>query len=350
MKGSSTSLLVLQAVFMLLIAFEAMAGQENSPRGSFEQAIAAFRSGHYSAAVGPRLRVEAQSPGATEALLYEAKALIHLQNFARAAEVLRSYIEAHRDSSDALYLLGFVLQRQNRPAESLEVYTRAAAIAPPTGDDLKVVGLNYVLLDDYNDAIRWLERAVQFDPKNRDAWYYLGRAYYTKAQLVEARKAFLAVLDLDPQDAKAENNLGLIFETSGQPSAAIEAYQKAIAWQEKSPNPSEQPYVNLGNLLLEQGQGKEAVVLLEKAIQLAPDNAFCRMKLGVAYRQVGRLEDSRRQLEKATQLEPDNPATHYQLGRLYKQMHTLDRAQAEFDRTAELQSRAARPKTSSADH
>ena len=350
MKGSSTSLLVLQAVFMLLIAFEAMAGQENSPRGSFEQAIAAFRSGHYSAAVSLFERVEAQSPGATEALLYEAKALIHLQNFARAAEVLRSYIEAHRDSSDALYLLGFVLQRQNRPAESLEVYTRAAAIAPPTGDDLKVVGLNYVLLDDYNDAIRWLERAVQFDPKNRDAWYYLGRAYYTKAQLVEARKAFLAVLDLDPQDAKAENNLGLIFETSGQPSAAIEAYQKAIAWQEKSPNPSEQPYVNLGNLLLEQGQGKEAVVLLEKAIQLAPDNAFCRMKLGVAYRQVGRLEDSRRQLEKATQLEPDNPATHYQLGRLYKQMHTLDRAQAEFDRTAELQSRAARPKTSSADH
>jgi len=74
------------------------------------------------------------------------------------------------------------------------------------------------------------------------------------------------------------------------------------------------------------------------------------MKLGVAYRQVGQLEDSRRELEKATALEPDNPAAHYQLGRLYKEMHTLDRARAEFDRTAELESRAARPKTSSADH
>src|SRR5947209_1484214 len=166
MKGSSTSLLVLQAVFMLLIAFEAMAGQENSPRGSFEQAIAAFRSGHYSAAVSLFERVEAQSPGATEALLYEAKALIHLQNFARAAEVLRSYIEAHRDSSDALYLLGFVLHRQNRPAESLEVYTRAAAIAPPTADELKVVGLNYFLLADYEDAIERLQRAVEFAPEH----------------------------------------------------------------------------------------------------------------------------------------------------------------------------------------
>jgi tetratricopeptide (TPR) repeat protein len=162
--------------------------------------------------------------------------------------------------------------------------------------------------------------------------------------LSEARKAFLKVLELNPQDAKAENNLGLILETSGQPEAAIEAYRKAIAWQDKNSNPSEQPYVNLGNLLLEQGQVKEALVALEKAVALAPDDAFCRVKLGVGYRRAGRLQDSHRELEKATQLAPDSALAHYQLGRLYKEMHFLDRAQAEFNRTAELQSRAARSK------
>jgi tetratricopeptide (TPR) repeat protein len=324
--------------------------QVDAPHNAFEQALAEFRAGHYSAAVPMFDRAEEESPGKTDALFYKAKALIHLDNFVEAERVLRIYLQSHRDSSsDGLYLLGFVLHREQRPKESLEVYTRAASISAPTGDDLKVVGLNYALLDDYSDAIKWLEKAVEYDPKNRDAWYYLGRSYYTKAMLAEARKAFLKVLDLNPEDAKAENNLGLIFETSGQPAAAIEAYQKAIGWEEKSGHPSEQPYVNLGNLLMQEGKSKEGLAALERAVAIAPDNAFCRMKLGVAYREVGKLEDSRRELEKATQLAPDNPATHYQLGRLYKDMHLVGRAQSEFDRTAELQSQAAGSKAASPD-
>jgi tetratricopeptide (TPR) repeat protein len=248
---------------------------------------------------------------------------------------------SHASSADAAYLLGFVLHRQNRPAESLTAYTQAAAITQPTGDDLKIVGLDYVLLDDYPDAIKWLEKAVEFDPKNKDAWYYLGRAYYTNARLLEALRAFQRVLDLDPHDVKAENNLGLIFESSAQPDAAIDSYTKAIDWDQRSPHPSEQPYVNLGSLLLEQGRIEEAISALEKSVALAPNDGFCRLKLGTVYLRAGKLEAAQRELEKATSLEPDNPAAHYQLGKLYKQIRETDRAKAEFDRTAELQARAA---------
>jgi Tfp pilus assembly protein PilF len=211
----------------------------------------------------------------------------------------------------------------------------------PTGDDLKIVGLDYVLLGDYSDAIKWLEKAVEFDPANKDAWYYLGRAYYTNARVREASKAFLRVLDLDPRDVRAENNLGLVLESSAQPDEAIDAYTKAIAWEEQSSHPSEQPYVNLGSLLLEQGHTQEAISPLEKSVALAPNNGFCRLKLGTAYLRAGKLEAARRELEKATSLEPDNAAAHYQLGRFYKQIHDTDRAKTEFDRTAELQARAA---------
>jgi Flp pilus assembly protein TadD len=121
----------------------------------------------------------------------------------------------------------------------------------------------------------------------------------------------------------------------------MEAYRKAISWQEQSQHPSEQPYVNLGNLLMEQGNAKEALAPLEKAVSLAPNNAFCRMTLGVAYRQNGELDQAQRELETATKLEPDNPTAHYQLGRVYKARHALDRAQAEFEKTAELKTRSA---------
>jgi tetratricopeptide (TPR) repeat protein len=348
---------------------------------NYDKGIVEFRSGNYGSAAELFARVESVSPGKTEALLYESKCLVHLDNFTGAESVLRSYLASHANSSDALYMLGFVLNRQNHPAESLNVYTQAAAISPPTGDDLKIVGLDYVLLDDYVDAIHWLEKAVERDAKNADAWYYLGRTYYTKGRRDDARKAFMAVLNLDPHNVKAENNLGLILETDGRQDAAIEAYKNAIAWQEHNPHPSEQPYVNLGNLLMEQGQTKEAIEALEKAVALAPDNAYCRLTLGVSYHKIGRLEDAQEQLKRATQVDPENPVAHYQLGRVYKDMHAkdraqaeldhahaevdrvqaefdraqgefdraqaeLDRAQAEFDRTAEIKSRAAKNSSS----
>src|SRR2546429_10031709 len=84
--------------------------------------------------------------------------------------------------------------------------------------------------------------------------------------------------------------------------------------------------------------------LLQKAVELAPRDAICRLKLGTAYLRLGKLTDAQRDLEKAVQLAPDHPAAHYQLGKLYKEMKALDRAKTEFDRTAELQSRAVSSK------
>ena len=330
-------------VLTVFVLSQVTCAQSAAQRTDFERGLTDFRAGNYKSAAELFERAEKAGPGTTEALLYAGKSFIHVDDFAHAEQALRAYSKFHSNSGDALYLLGFVLHHENRPAESLKIYTQAAAMAAPTGDDLKVVGLDYVLLNDYSDAIYWLKKAVALDPKNHDAWYNLGRSYSTKAILTEAREAFLTVLELNPQDVRAENNLGLILETSGQPDAAIQAYRQAIAWQEGSLHPSEQPYVNLGSLLLEQGHVDEALVALNSAAHLAPGNAYCRLKLGVAYRRAGRLEDSRRELEEATQLEPDNPITHYQLGRVYKDLHALARAQAEFARTAELQRKAAQP-------
>jgi tetratricopeptide (TPR) repeat protein len=334
---SSRALFLSLVVGCLLLPCRALA----QAGGEYDRALAEFRAGNYSSAAASFANIDAASPGGTDALVYRSKCLVHLHDFPGAEKALHSYLELHHDSSDALYMLGFVLNRENRPADSLAAYTQAAAITPPTSDDLKIVGLDYVLLNDNADAIKWLEKAVAFDSKNKDAWYYLGREYYTRSRLNEARKAFQTVLDLDPRNARAENNLGLILESDAQPSAAIEAFQKAIGWQENDPNKNEQPYVNLGSLLIEQGKIKEAIEPLEKSVKLAPKNAFCRLRLGTAYLRMNDFDRAEGELEKATALDPSNPIAHYQLGRFYKETHQLDRARSEFEQAADLQARAA---------
>ncbi|GAC1662020.1 MAG: hypothetical protein NVS9B4_15090 [Candidatus Acidiferrum sp.] len=330
-------------VLFLVASVCAIAGPAQTS-GDLALGLSEFSKGNFSSAAALFARAEEASPGITDALLYESKAHIHLEQFAAAEVVLRRYLLTHAASGDALYLLGYVLHRENKPTESLETYTKAAQYRIPAGDDLKIVGLNYVLLNDYPDAIKWLEKAVEAEPKNKEAWYFLGRAYYTKSRLPEARKAFFTVLEIDPHNPKAENNLGLILESEAQPEAAMDVYRKAIQWQEQGAGSSEQPYLNLGSLLMEQLRVGDAIPLLQKAVELAPLNAICRLKLGTAYLRLGKLIDAQRDLEKAAQFAPDDPAAHYQLGKLYKEMKTLDRAKAEFDRTAELQSRAASSK------
>jgi tetratricopeptide (TPR) repeat protein len=312
--------------------------------GDFALGLTEFSKGNFSSAAALFARAEAATPGATDALLYESKSYVHLEQFTAAEGTLRRYLVTHGTSSDALYLLGYVLHREGKARESLDMYTKAAQYRTPAGDDLKIVGLNYALLNDYPDSIKWLEKAVEAEPKNKEAWYFLGRAYYTRADIPDARKAFLQVLKLDPRDSKAENNLGLILESEAQPDGAMDAYRKAIQWQEQGVRPSEQPYLNLGNLLMEQSQVADAVPLLQKAVELAPQNAICRLKLGTAYFRLGKLAEAQQDLEKAVQLAPDDPAAHYQLGKLYKELKAPERAKAEFDRTAELQSRAASSK------
>ncbi len=333
-----------KALLCSLVACICAIASSAQTSGDLARGLSEFSKGNFSSAAALFARAEEAAPGMTDALLYESKAYIHLEQFAAAEGVLRRYLLAHAASGDALYLLGYVLHREGKPAESLETYTKAAQHRIPAGDDLKIVGLNYVLLNDYPDAIKWLEKAVEAEPKNKEAWYFLGRAYYTRSRISEARKTFLKVLELDPRDAKAENNLGLILESEAQPDAAMDAYRKAIQWQEQGVRSSEQPYLNLGNLLMEQSRGGDAIPLLQKAVELAPGDAICRLKLGTAYLRLGKLTDAQRDLEKAVQLGPDDAAAHYQLGKLYKEMKALDRAKAEFDRTAELQSRAASSK------
>ena len=305
---------------------------------AYEKAKAAFQSGQYLQAVSLFEDLESVEPGKTDALLYSAKASIHLLKFADAERALRRYLKVNPESANGYYLLGYVLNRENRPAESLEIYTRAAKITPPTGDDLKIVALDYELLNDNSEAIRWLERSVAMDPGNKEAWYYLGRAYYTATRIPEARAAFEHVLRLEPQDPRAENNLGLIFESGGKTDDALAAYRNAIAWQKDNAPSAEQPYLNLGSLLVTLDRAEEAISPLRKAVELAGTNSQCHLRLGTAYLHLNRLDEAQKELQEAVRLNPQDATAHYQLGRYYKQVKNMDAAKREFDRVSEIQS------------
>lgn len=328
---------IIRAIAALLcVAVTGAQGQTQRP-DDYEKGKTAFDAHQFAEAVSFFAKADAQKPGYSDALLFEGKALANLNRFAEADHVLRQYLLYRPDSADALYMLGFILNREDKPRDSLEIYNQAARLNVPQSDDLKTAAVDYVLLKDYPDAIRWMRKAVELDPKNQQAWYGLGRCYYTQGQFAEAEQAFSHALALNPQDLKAATNLALTLEMRNQPDEANRAYRNAIAVADTDPHDlDEWLYLDYASFLLNQNRAAESIPLLQKSIALAPRCADCHAKLGRALEATGKFADAVAQLEQAVALSPDDPKLHYVLGRAYRSAGMIDKSKKELALCAKL--------------
>ena len=216
----------------------------------------------------------AQSP--PDPALTPAREFLQQGKLGEAEASTRSFLQAHADSTDAHFLLGFILFREvqakwleagkgqsesllysgdasgsvaqfrdAKAKESLAEFTAGAKYHVPNAFDLKIVALDYILLKDNVDADHWLTRSLQADPRDPQAWYYLGRTKYSSGQFREAIEAFEECLKLEPRNVEAENNVGLSFEALDRPGEAIQAFENAIAWQAKSPAKNPEPFIRM---------------------------------------------------------------------------------------------------------
>lgn len=249
--------------------------------------------------------------------------------FAVSESELRHDLELHPASAQILYKLGQVLRQENKPKESLEIYTEAARLQKPDAEQLRSVALDYVLLDDYKDAIHWLQIAASLDPQNTDVLYSLGRCFYSQSRFADAEAMFLRVLQIKPDHLKAEENLGLIYDFANQPEKSEAALRKAAGWAGQE-STDEWPFLDLGGFLLDHDRAAEAVPFLRRAAAIAQKCTACHEKLGRALVATGDASNGVKELETAAQLDPKNPKMHFELGRAYRAVGALEKSRAEF--------------------
>jgi Flp pilus assembly protein TadD len=318
----------------------------------------------------------AQAAGATatplDPPLAEAKSLLDAGKVADADRVVRQYLETHAHSADAHFLRGYILFReiqahaltsdstlesyhepgtpipdadfQSAAAKaSLAEFTEGAKYRAPSAFDLKIVALDYGLLGDFVDADKWLTRSLQWNPKDSEGWYWLGRTKYNENRFDEAVKSFEEFLRLEPQSVKAEDNLGLSYAGLGQTDAALTAYKTAIAWQSEEALKNPGPFLDLGILLMELNRPEEALPYFQQAVAISPKESRHHEELGKAYSRLDDLQKAQAELETAVSLSPQNPRLHYLLGRVYIKEGSKEKANAEFERSESLKAAQSSP-------
>jgi Flp pilus assembly protein TadD len=129
-----------------------------------------------------------------------------------------------------------------------------------------------------------------------------GIAALKGGDIYTARAAFEAAIQKNPKQADAYHYLGFVYEQGGLKADAEKSYRKAI---ELDPN-LEEPAVNLAALLIENGKNDEAAALMKKAITKNPKSAALQVNLAMALAGKNDIDGAGKALDEAIKLEPNN--------------------------------------------
>jgi tetratricopeptide (TPR) repeat protein len=89
--------------------------------------------------------------------------------------------------------------------------TSAPTTHPETAAGFIAAGSKLHTAKKFNEAVASYEKAIQADPTQKTAYYYMGLSYYELAKYPEAEQACLNALKLDPNGADARYMLALSY-------------------------------------------------------------------------------------------------------------------------------------------
>ncbi len=128
-------------------------------------------------------------------------------------------------------------------------HLQAAAQADPAYDEPHYyMGILARMENRPGIAIQHFKEAVRLNPRNAKAFGNLGLIYFDQGNFPESEKSFRAAVEIDPGDAIAHDRLGVIYYQDGKRDRAAEHFRAAV---EADPSDSEFK----GHLALVQGQG-----------------------------------------------------------------------------------------------
>lgn len=161
------------------------------------------------------------------------------------------------------------------------------------------------------------------------AYLYLlaGHIAHSRGAAKEAEKSWKKVLDIEPDNSEAWNNLGVLYRKQGDDEKALAAFQEAA---ERTPGKPDIPY-NIGNLYKSSNRFDEAISYYNKAIEIDPEYA-------PAFNNLGTLYESKKERSKALEVfrrglsaDSGDASLRFNMGLVYQEEERWDDARTAFD-------------------
>ena len=268
----------------------------------FAPAEAALKAGKFEEGAAIIERLLAEEPKAP-AIVYRnyAAMLVRRKLYGQAETWTAKGLEIHPRDAELMNLRGVALRRLDRPAEAIEILSRASRLVPK--DRAILTNLGNVYNDIKNPAaIDVFTRILRVTPNDGDLQRSLGRAFWFAGDLEKAETRFRLATKLKPQLVDAWLDIiGLTNDLHG-PDASNALLAQALAV-----NPTDVRLIEAQAIALRRaGEARRAEQVLLAAIQSHPNQANLYYQLGNNITDYDRVR-ANEYLCKAVELAPDEP-------------------------------------------
>ena len=219
---------------------------------------------------------------------------------------------------------------ERRFEDSRKSLQHAIELDGRSADAYRSLGEAELELHDNDAAYRAWMIAEKLNPRDPQTKYYLGRLFYEADFFNEAAAWFREALALAPKHFPAMTYLGLSAEALGFEETAGQLYRRAIEESKSQEKPYSWAFLALGKLLRKQGNGQQALKLLEEAELTCPE-AHSLTALGQLLAANGQNARADAVLRRAIRLDPSVSDAHYRLSLLLKVTGQLADAQLEME-------------------
>ncbi len=200
--------------------------------------------------------------------------------------------------------------------EAIDLFTSAYEADPTFLETINNRGYANLNACRIEDALSDFEIVLKKIPNDVQALIGRTNAFIQLGQYVDAESNLKYALSLDPTNADAHGQRGILHERQNNYIAAFKDYDRAI---EINPNNDGMAYYNRGLARLRQRQLKKAIKDFSAALDRNPSLVEALNNRGSAYAMRGKMEKANADFIKATEVSPWHAKAYFNLGLLSAQ-------------------------------
>ena len=139
-------------------------------------------------------------------------------------ESTTSPLNGEAASYENLIKLGDEAYKKQLYDEAIDYYTKAVVFIPQDKVTMQKIANTYKLLGNNTKAISFYDKILIIDPKNADAYFNKGLVLANQKNYDDSIKCFEKVIELSPDYPYAYYSLGLAYEQKDETQKALEYY------------------------------------------------------------------------------------------------------------------------------
>jgi len=227
-----------------------------------------------------------------------------------------------------------LMARQLEP--SLQTLERLLKLESRNADALKLKGDVLYLLGREPEAEQALQSARTIAPGHPPSTYALARIYYQQKRFPQAISLFRSLIERDPGNYRAHDNLALCYASLQQDADALRHFLKALDLVHKDHPEYDVVYANAAHFFLDRGQYEKAFQLAAEAAKRNPASPRNFFLAGKSLVKLEKHELSVRWFNEAVRLDPDYRDPRYWLAQVYRRSGRHQDAERELEKFREL--------------